>query len=116
MPSAQGSVAVYLTYWLEKVASTSYARTPTPATPPASTATSSRAWAKKKLTKLTAKDVRTWLNQLRTTCQCCPRGIDAQREEPRCCPAGPCYHKLLFPLTLTYIHSVLKSALEHAVR
>ncbi|KMS68435.1 hypothetical protein ACM01_39150 [Streptomyces viridochromogenes] len=31
-------------------------------------------------------------------------------------PAGQCCHKLLSPLTLTYIHSVLKSALEHAVR
>ncbi|GHE69282.1 site-specific integrase [Streptomyces capitiformicae] len=71
---------------------------------------------KKKLTKLTAKDVRTWLNQLRTTCQCGARGIDAGRDEPRCCAVGSCCHKLLSPLTLTYIHSVLKSALEHAVR
>ncbi|SCG06744.1 Site-specific recombinase XerD, partial [Streptomyces sp. MnatMP-M17] len=71
---------------------------------------------KKKLTKLTAKDVRTWLNQLRTTCQCWVRGIDTARDEPRCCAVGQCCHKLLSPLTLTYIQSVLKSALEHAVR
>ncbi|MFG3495548.1 tyrosine-type recombinase/integrase [Streptomyces sp. NPDC047928] len=68
------------------------------------------------LAKFTAKDVRTWLNQLRTTCQCCTRGIDARRDQPRCCAAGQCCRKLLSPLTLTYIHSVLKSALEHAVR
>jgi integrase len=57
-----------------------------------------------------------WLNQLRTTCQCCTRRIDARRDQPRCCAAGQCCLKLLSPLTLTYIHSVLKSALEHAVR
>ncbi|MFE3737482.1 replication initiator [Streptomyces sp. NPDC059134] len=70
----------------------------------------------KKLAKLTAKDVRTWLNQLRTTCQCCARAIDAHRDQPRCCAAGACCSKRLSPLTLAYIHSVLKSALEHAVR
>ncbi|GAA5001207.1 hypothetical protein GCM10025734_36840 [Kitasatospora paranensis] len=55
-----------------------------------------------KLTKITAKGVRTWLNQLRATCQCCARDIDAGRS--------------LSPLTFAYIHSVLKSALEQAIR
>jgi integrase len=116
VPSAQGSLAAYLTYWLENVAvhhlrenthtryTTCVHRYLIPGL------------GKKKLTKLTAKDVRTWLNKLRTTCQCCTRGIDAGRDEPRCCAAGQCCHKVLSSLTLTYIHSVLKSALEHAVR
>jgi integrase len=39
-----------------------------------------------------------------------------RRDEPRCCAVGKCCSKRLSPLTLTYIHSVLKSALEHAVR
>jgi integrase len=116
VPSAQGNVAAYLTYWLENVAvhhlrenthtryTTCVHRYLIPGL------------GKKKLAKLTAKDVRTWLNQLRTTCQCCTRGIDARRDQPRCCAAGRCCSKLLSPLTLTYIHSVLKSALEHAVR
>ncbi|MFF4480169.1 hypothetical protein ACFY1A_24595 [Streptomyces sp. NPDC001520] len=68
------------------------------------------------LTKLTAKDVRTWLNQLRTTCQCCTRGLDAAREQPLCCAAGKCCSKRLSPLTLAYVHFVLKPAPEHAVR
>ncbi|CAL9355238.1 Tyrosine recombinase XerC [Streptomyces sp. enrichment culture] len=114
--SAQGSVAAYLTYWLENVAvhhlrentHTRYTTCVNRYLIPG--------LGKKKLTKLTAKDVRTWLNRLRTTCQCCSRGIDARRDQPRCCAAGQCCHKLLSPLTLTYIHSVLKSALEHAVR
>ncbi|MFC7938868.1 tyrosine-type recombinase/integrase [Streptomyces sp. NPDC057387] len=116
VPSAQGSVAAYLTYWLENVAvhqlrentHTRYAACVDRYLIPGV--------GKKKLAKLTAKDVRTWLNQLRATCQCCSRGIDARRDEPRCCAAGQCCHKVLSPLTLTYIHSVLKPALEHAVR
>ncbi len=78
---------------------------------------------KEALAKLTAKDVRTWLNELRTVCQCCARGIDARRKpdaqanrRPRCCAIGECCRKYLSPLTLAYIHSGLKSALEDAVR
>ncbi|MGC0385602.1 integrase [Streptomyces sp. SAI-129] len=115
VPSAQGSMAAYLTYWLENVAIHLRENTHTRYT------TCVHRYhipglGKKKLTKLTAKDVRTWLTQLRTTCQCCSRGIDARRDQPLCCAAGQCCHRLLSPLTLTYLHSVLKSALEHAVR
>ncbi|MCX4859635.1 tyrosine-type recombinase/integrase [Streptomyces canus] len=115
-PSAQGSLAAHLTYWLENVAVHQLREN----THTRYTACVNRhlipGLGKKKLTKLTAKDVRTWLNQLRTTCQCCMRGLDARRDQPRCCASGQCCRKLLSPLTLTYIHSVLKSALEHAVR
>ncbi|MHB9857443.1 tyrosine-type recombinase/integrase [Streptomyces sp. YIM S03343] len=116
VPSAQGSLAAYLMYWLENVAvhqlrentHTRYAACVDRYLIPS--------LGKKRLTKLTAKEVRTWFNQLRTTCQCCTRGLDADRDQPRCCAAGACCSKRLSPLTLTYIHSVLKSALEHAVR
>ncbi|WP_375138271.1 tyrosine-type recombinase/integrase [Streptomyces araujoniae] len=116
IPSAQGSVSAYLTYWLEAVAvhqlrentHTRYTACVNQYLVPG--------LGKKKLAKLTAKDVRTWLKQLRTTCQCCARRIDAGRDQPRCCAAGACCSKRLSPLTLAYIHSVLKSALEHAVR
>ncbi|MFJ8795036.1 tyrosine-type recombinase/integrase [Streptomyces sp. NPDC102462] len=116
IPSAQGSLAAYLTYWLQNVA-VHYLRE--------NTHTRYTAVARlylipglgrKKLAKLTAKDVRTWLNQLRTTCQCCTRGLDTVRDQPLCCAAGKCCSKRLSPLTLNYVHSVLKSALEHAVR
>ncbi|MFJ2778807.1 tyrosine-type recombinase/integrase [Kitasatospora sp. NPDC087315] len=121
--SAQGSLAAYLTYWLEVVAVHQLRET----THTRYTACVSQylipGLGKKKLAKLTAKDIRTWLNQLRTTCQCCARGIDTRRKpdaqagrRPRCCAIGKCCRKYLSPLTLAYIHSVLKSALEHAVR
>ncbi|MBT2472100.1 site-specific integrase [Streptomyces sp. ISL-66] len=116
VPSAQGSLGAYLTYWLENVAVHQLREN----THTRYTTCISRylipGLGKKKLSKLSAKDVRTWLNQLRTTCQCCARGIDTGRDEPRCCAVGSCCSKRLSPLTLAYIHSVLKSALEHAVR
>ncbi|MGW0703224.1 tyrosine-type recombinase/integrase [Streptomyces sp. NPDC002867] len=62
----------------------------------------------KKIARLTAKDVRTFLDRLRTACQCCAQGLDTERK--KCC------QKRLSALTVTYVHSVLKSALEHAVR
>lgn len=68
----------------------------------------------KKIARLTAKDVRTFLDRLRTTCQCCTQGLDTERK--KCCAVGECCQKRLSALTVTYVHSVLKSALEHAVR
>ncbi|MFD7631536.1 tyrosine-type recombinase/integrase [Streptomyces sp. NPDC059851] len=68
----------------------------------------------KKIARLTAKDIRTFLDRLRTTCQCCTQGLDTERK--KCCAIGECCQKQLSPLTVTYVHSVLKSALEHAVR
>ncbi|MFG3002259.1 tyrosine-type recombinase/integrase, partial [Streptomyces sp. NPDC048340] len=68
----------------------------------------------KKIARLTAKDVRTFLDRLRTTCQCCTQGLDTERKG--CCAIGECCQKRLSALTVTYVHSVLKSALEHAVR
>ncbi|MYR89032.1 tyrosine-type recombinase/integrase [Streptomyces sp. SID685] len=121
--SNQGSLAAYLTYWLENVAVHHLRET----THTRYTAVVEQylipGLGRKKLAKLTAKDVRTWLNDLRTVCQCCARGTDARRDpdaqasrRPRCCAIGQCCCKRLSPLTLAYIHSVLKSALEHAVR
>ncbi|MFI2349364.1 tyrosine-type recombinase/integrase [Streptomyces sp. NPDC019443] len=51
---------------------------------------------------------------LRTTRQCCTQERDSNRR--RCCAIGQCCEKRLSPLTVTYVHAVLKSALEHAVR
>lgn len=68
----------------------------------------------KKIARLTAKDIRTFLDRLRATCQCCTQGLDTERK--RCCTVGECCQKRLSASTVTYVHSVLKSALEHAVR
>lgn len=116
IPSAQGSVAAFLTYWLDAVAVYQLRENTHTRYTAVARLYLIPGLGRKKLAKLTAKDVRTWLNQLRTTCQCCTRGLDTARDEPRCCAAGKCCSKRLSPLTLAYVHSVLKSALEHAVR
>ncbi|MEU0472832.1 tyrosine-type recombinase/integrase [Streptomyces olivaceus] len=116
VPSAQGSVAAYLTYWLDAVAVHQLRENTHTRYTAVTRLFVIPGLGRKKLAKLTAKDVRTWLNQLRTACQCCVRGLDRARDEPSCCAAGKCCSKRLSPLTLAYVHSVLKSALEHAVR
>lgn len=112
--TADSTVGVYLAYWLGSVAvhqlrentHTRYG-------------TCIRLYlipglGRKKLARLTTRDVRAFLDRLRATCQCCSQGLDASRK--RCCAIGECCVKVLSPLTVAYVHSVLKSALEHAVR
>jgi integrase len=72
----------------------------------------------KKLAKLTAKDIRTWLDRIAGQCRCCTRGIDAKRtpDKQRCCATGDCCRLLPAPRRLQYYHGVLTSALAHAVR
>ncbi|MFD5453542.1 tyrosine-type recombinase/integrase [Streptomyces olivaceus] len=112
--AADSTVSMYLTYWLNGVAvhqvrentHTRYAACVRLHLNPGLGA--------KKLARLTARDVRTFLDRLRVACQCCTQGRDADRRS--CCAIGQCCNKRLSPLTVTYVHSVLKSALEHAVR
>lgn len=112
--TADSTVGMYLAYWLNSVAihrlrentHTRYATCIRLHLNPG--------LGTKRLARLTAKDVRTVLDRLRTTCQCCAQGLDVPRHH--CCAVGECCGKRLSPLTVTYVHSVLKSALEHAVR
>ncbi|MFI5830819.1 tyrosine-type recombinase/integrase [Streptomyces sp. NPDC051578] len=112
--TADSTVGEYLTYWLGSVAihrlrentHTRYAACVRLHLIPS--------LGTKKIARLTAKDVRTFLDRLRTTCQCCAQGLDTERKE--CCAVSECCQKQLSALTVTYVHSVLKSALEHAVR
>ncbi|WP_405853474.1 site-specific integrase [Streptomyces sp. NBC_00090] len=112
--TADSTVGDYLTYWLGSVAihrlrentHTRYAACVRLHLIPG--------LGTKKVARLTAKDVRTFLDRLRTTCQCCTQGLDT--EQKQCCAVGECCQKRLSASTVTYVHSVLKSALEHAVR
>ncbi|SDS58792.1 Site-specific recombinase XerD [Streptomyces sp. TLI_053] len=114
--TAQGSLAAFLTYWLENVAVHHLRENTHTRYTAVARLYLIPGLGRKKLAKLTAKDVRTGLNELRTACQCCARGLDAGRDQPQCCAVGKCCHKRLSAPTLAYVHSVLKSALEHAVR
>ncbi|MQA87719.1 MAG: tyrosine-type recombinase/integrase [Streptosporangiales bacterium] len=73
---------------------------------------------KKKLDKLTARDVRVFVARVREACQCCRNGWDASRDEPRCCAKVPpeCCASRLSVRMIQSIHAVLRNALQNAVR
>ncbi|MCN9244856.1 site-specific integrase [Streptomyces sp. RY43-2] len=112
--AADSTVSAYLTYWLDGVA-VHYLRENTHTRYAAAIRLHlNPGLGAKRLARLTTRDVRTFLDGLRTTCQCCAQKRDAVRQS--CCAIGQCCGKRLSPLTVTYVHAVLKSALEHAVR
>lgn len=70
----------------------------------------------KRLDKLSVRDVKLWLNQIRTGCQCCAQGKDAARKNPRCCAIGRCCRQSPSDWTSHQALRVLRSALSEAVR
>jgi integrase len=73
---------------------------------------------KKRLGKLSARDVRLFITRIREACQCCRNGWDASRESPRCCakPKPECCASRLSIRMVQSVHSVLRNALQTAVR
>lgn len=70
----------------------------------------------KKLDRLSVRDVQTWVNTIRTTCQCCAQGKDAVRPKPRCCAIDKCCGQTPKDWTVRQAWAVLRSALAQAVR
>lgn len=72
----------------------------------------------KRLDRLSVRDVQTWLNGLRTACQCCAQGKDARRPEGqrRCCAVGKCCRQAPSSRTIRDLRTVLRSALSTAQR
>jgi integrase len=112
------SVAEYLAYWLENVSKPKVRRV---------------TWVnyeslirnyivpgigKKKVARLTARDIRTFLLKVKATCQCCALGKDKKRPEHkrRCCALGKCCQKYPSDRTVRFLLVLLRSALQHAVR
>jgi integrase len=71
----------------------------------------------KRLDRLAVRDVRTWMNKLGETCQCCAQGKDAARPEnkQRCCAKGQCCGRTLAKRSVNDARTVLRSALSNAV-
>jgi integrase len=77
-----------MTYWLQHIAEPSIRRT-TYATYEGDVRSHIvPGIGKRKLKALQATHIRAWLNQLRTTCQCCAQGKDSGRQNPRCLRDG----------------------------
>ncbi|GAA0648157.1 hypothetical protein GCM10009548_12050 [Streptomyces malaysiensis subsp. malaysiensis] len=73
---------------------------------------------KKKLTRLTARDIRAFLATTARRCQCCAQGKDKARPERkrRCCALGKCCKSYPSDRTVRFLLVLLRAALEHAVR
>ncbi len=71
----------------------------------------------KRLDRLSVRDVQTWLNRIRQSCQCCAQGKDARRPESRrrCCAAGKCCGQVPSARTTKDMRAVLRSALSQAM-
>ncbi len=72
----------------------------------------------KRLDRLSVRDVQTWMNGLRTACQCCAQGKDARRPtgRRRCCAVGKCCRQVPSARTIRDLRTVLRSALSTARR
>ena len=120
VPTSSPTLAEYMAYWLrEVVVPPDYA----PLTC-ATYETLTRLYilpglGSKRLDKLALRDVRSWLNKLRDTCQCCAQGKDARRGEKqcRCCARVPaaCCRRLASERTIRDAWTILCSALTNAV-
>ncbi|MEU5690934.1 tyrosine-type recombinase/integrase [Actinosynnema sp. NPDC020468] len=111
------TVEGYLTYWVDNVVSTKRPRT----VEGYSTVVRRHlipGLGKKKLQRLSAQDVRTFMTKLRHDCRCCSERIDAKRSKAsrRCCAVGKCCRLVLSDRTVQQIHAVLRNALQNAMR
>ncbi|MBP8532892.1 tyrosine recombinase XerC [Streptomyces sp. MK37H] len=112
------SLGEFLTYWLANVARLKVR----PATY-AAYETLVRIYltpglGKKKLARLTARDIRTFLATTARTCRCCAQGKDKARPERkrRCCALGKCCESYPSDRTVRFLLVLLRAALAHAVR
>lgn len=112
------TVGAYLDYWIREVVKPNLA--------PSTAATYEMftrlyigpTLGKKRLDRLSVRDVQTWHNRLRTTCQCCAQGKDARRPESdrKCCAVGACCRQLASDRTVRDAWTVLRAALNNAIR
>ncbi|MFI2431750.1 tyrosine-type recombinase/integrase [Streptomyces sp. NPDC018693] len=120
IPAAESTMAFgdYLTYWLATIA---------PQRLKPSTLNSYEgltrlyirpALGKKRLNRLSPADVRRFLAEFKDSCLCCLRGADRERPEEKrsCCAVGRCCARRPSARTVQYIHAVLRSSLQQAIR
>jgi integrase len=117
MPTTTPTLAKYLDYWLREVVAPNLAPKTFEKYELFSRLYIVPALGQKRLDRLQVQDVRTWLNQLRTACQCCAQSKDSARpqERRRCCAIGACCHQLISDQTVKDIRDTLRAALSTAV-
>jgi integrase len=116
--SQNWTVAEYLSYWLEHIVKAERRPKTYQGYEGVVRLHLIPALGKKRLNKLSAQDVRVFITRVRNECQCCKHGWDAERDEPQCCAlkVANCCESMLSVRMIQSIHSVLRNALQCAVR
>jgi integrase len=117
MPTTTPTLTDYLTYWLREVVEPNLAPKTTEKYALLTRLYLVPSLGAKRLDRLQVRDVRTWLNRLRVTCQCCAQGKDAARpvDRRRCCAIGNCCQQVLAERTVKDVRDTLRAALANAV-
>ena len=113
------TVGDYLTYWLHQVAEPAVRRTTFASYEPLVRLYLIPGLGRRRLRDLRAPHIRTWLNTVAQTCQCCAQGKDARRAErpgskSRCCAKGECCGSVPSDTTVRYLLKLLRAALQAA--
>ncbi len=118
VPTKHPTLAAYLARWLAEVIEPNREPTTYVAYEPLVRLYIVPSLGKKRLDKLTVRDVQIWLNTLPTLCTCCDQKKDHRRPENkrRCCAVGKCCKGYPSRSTIASIRRVLRSALGNAVR
>jgi len=117
VPTSTPTLASYLAYWLNEVVSPNLAPKTTEKYKLLTRLYLGPGLGAKRLGRLQVRDVRGFLNRLRTTCQCCAQRKDARRSEARqrCCAIGKCCHQVVASRTIKDVRDTLRAALSNAV-
>ena len=118
--STTSSVEQYMLYWLTEIAQPSVRETTFSSYELLVRLYVVPGLGKRRLRALQAQHIRTWLNGLHTTCQCCAQGKDAERAKKgkaRCCARKPveCCGQVAGTGTLRYLLRLVRAALQDAV-
>ncbi|MET8447424.1 site-specific integrase [Streptomyces sp. NPDC005209] len=120
IPAASSTMAFgdYLTYWLAAIAPDRLKPSTLNSYEGLTRLYIRPALGKKRLNRLSPTDVRRFLTDFKSACLCCLRGADKERpkEKQTCCAAGRCCERRPSARTVQYIHAVLRSALQQAMR
>ncbi|WP_405804299.1 tyrosine-type recombinase/integrase [Streptomyces sp. NBC_01187] len=120
LPIAASKLALgeYLTYWLTHVAKVKVRKTTYVNYESLVRNYIAPGLGKKKLGRLSARDIRAFLVKTAHTCQCCAQGKDKNRPKTkqRCCALGKCCQKVPSDRTVRILLALLRTALQHAVR
>ncbi|MFJ2030556.1 tyrosine recombinase XerC [Streptosporangium sp. NPDC087985] len=118
VPTKHPTLATYLTQWLAEVVEPNREPTTYVAYEPLIRLYIIPGLGKKRLDKLTVRDVQTWLNTLPTLCTCCDQKKDHRRPEAkrRCCSKGECCKGYPSRSTIAGIRRTLRAALNQAIK